>query len=140
MTNIFKEFVQTKINSIEGKIIISSFIILITVIIINKIFKKKDNNSKWTNYFKSKYNVIEEQKDLNNSVIGYTEILQIESFKEMFKRENTNNSKTKEDEFIDKKLKEVHNASILKMKKNIKKLIKIFCNFILTTLMNFSPQ
>ena len=57
----------------------------------------------------------------------------------MFKRENTNNSKTKEDEFIDKKLKEVHNASILKMKKNIKKLIKIFCNFILTTLMNFSP-
>ena len=88
MTNIFKEFVQTKINSIEGKIIISSFIILITVIIINKIFKKKDNNSKYTKYYKYKNNVIEEKKDLNNSVIGYTEILQIESFEEMFKREN----------------------------------------------------
>ena len=60
MTNIDKEFVHIKINSIEGKIIIFSFIILITLIIINKIFKKKDNNSKWTNYFKSKYNVIEE--------------------------------------------------------------------------------
>ena len=39
-------------------------------------------------------------------------------------KEKTNNSKTKEDEFIDKKLKEVHNASILKMKKKYQKTYK----------------